>query len=464
MDVVIIGAGPVGLCLASELALAGVKAVVLERLAEPDRTIKAGSIGALAGEALERRGLGARMNEIENDTLSKIQFNPTQRKNMGGHFAGLFLLDQSLQREPERRARFIPQFPLETMLGEHAKGLGVEVRRGVEMESFTESEAGIDITLTNGEKLRTKWLVGCDGGRSRVRKGAGIDFVGTDATITGHQAVATIDHPDRLLPTGWRRTQHGMFSWGPTPGRFVTVQFDGTPVDRNAPVTKDELEAALRHVSGADVRILDLQTCTRWTDNARQAPTYRRGRVLLCGDAAHVHSPFGGQGLQLGILDATNLAFKLAAVLAGAAETFLDSYTTERHPIAAVALENSRAQVALMRPDEQVTALRDLFTEMMKTPEGNRVVGDRMNGVQTRYDVGSSDPRVGRFFGDKRLYEHMRDGKGLLVGAKPEHPKHGRLRSLLCADVDEPMLIRPDGCIAWIGEDGLGDAIARWFP
>jgi hypothetical protein len=248
------------------------------------------------------------------------------------------------------------------------------------------------------------------------------------------------------------------------PGRVLIVQFDGPPADRSAPVTKDEVEAALRRVSGADVRLLEIQSATRWTDNARQASSYRRGRVLLCGDAAHVHSPFGGQGLNLGLLDATNLGFKLAAVVNGAPDGFLDSYTTERHPVAAGVLENTRAQVALMRPDDQVTALRAIVTRLMKTTEGNRFVGDLVNGVQTRYDVGSDDPRVGRILGDRRLFEPMHDGKGLLVGAKPEHPRHPRLRPLIGADVEEPMLVRPDGCIAWIGEKGLTEAIARWFP
>ncbi len=497
-DVAIVGAGPVGLMLAMELFLGDAKVVVLERLAQPDETIKAGGLGALAGEALERRGFGPAM-DVEENALTEVMMamakragapgnllqGPSPWTKIGGHFAGLFLIDQTRQREPKRRIRGVGQQALERMLGERAGKLGIEVRRSCEVVDFREDGGGVMVEgrgLGGAYSLHCAYLVGCDGGRSMVRKRAGFEFPGTDPTLTGHQAIVELDHPERLLPLGWRRTAKGMLAYGPAPGRVLTVEFDGPPADRNTPVTVEEVQSSLRNVSGADVTITSMKSATRFTDNARQAATYRRGRVLLAGDAAHVHSPFGGQGLNLGLLDAVNLGGKLAAVVRGdAAEELLETYTAERHPIAARALANTRAQVALMRPDALTTALRDIVVEIMNLDEGNRFFGEMMSGITTRYELGDSHPLVGRICGnltlvtmegEKELFSLMLNGNGLLVdaaggGASEIASKWAHRVRCVQVPGGVSMLLRPDACIAWASDgktvDGLESVLERWF-
>lgn len=494
-DVVVVGAGPTGLFLASELALYGCSVLVVERLAEPDRTIKAGGIGALGAEALARRGLGPLLDAEEAAMVAGMAqlakatggVNPIANglKKIGGHFSGLFLIDQSRQREPERRFRAIQQIALERHLAEHAHSRGATVWRDTELIGFTATAQGVDLMLNGSQgerRVRAPYLVGCDGGRSRVRKLAGFEFPGTEPTMTGHQAIVTLDHPERLLPLGWRRTPHGMMAFGPVPGRIFMAQFEGPPADRNAPVTREELEASLRHVSGADVRILEVQTATRFTDNARQATTYRLGRVLLAGDAAHVHSPFGGQGLNLGLMDASNLGWKLAATVRGTAPPgLLDTYSAERHPVAAAVLENTRAQLALMRPDFATTALRNVVTELMALDDGNRFFGELVSGVRARYDLDSDEPLVGCTAKNYALapgaaapnaFAAMAGGAALLVDGT------GGAASALCAPYAPRVtsapapdacsyLLRPDACVAWTSRDGsldgLQSALERWF-
>ena len=323
----------------------------------------------------------------------------------------------------------------------------------------------------------------------------------TFATLTGRQGIVEIDHPERLLPLGWKRTATGMLAYGPRPGRLSVIEFGRPPgtrdphrdplyqergereergerdQERDAPVTSAELEASLRRVSGADVRITALRSATRWTDNARQASTYQRGRVLLCGDAAHIHSPFGGQGLNLGLVDATNLGWKLAATVRGNAPAgLLDTYTTERHPVAASVLENTRAQLALMRPDPQTSALRQIMADLLTTyPDVNRHLGEMVSGVATRYDLGDEDPLVGRLVADcdllvdgvtTRLFSLMREGNAVLIdGGIPLDMTEANVRvRVVKAAGARSMLIRPDGCIAWAGRaGGLRAALQRWL-
>ncbi|RKH03283.1 FAD-dependent monooxygenase [Corallococcus carmarthensis] len=494
VDVVVVGAGPTGLLLASELALGGVRVVVLERRSEPDSVLKAGGIGAVASEALERRGLGPALNAEETAAFEVMkamarslgtQDSPQAggARRGGGHFAGLSLIDQTLQREPGRRSRAVPQAALERILGEHVRALGVEVWRGHTVESFEDTGERVSVEARGPggpRSLEAAFLVGCDGGRSTVRKQAGFDFPGTAPTLTGHQALVEIDHPERLLPLGWRRTGGGMMSYGPIPGRVAVLEFDGPPADREAPVTATEVEQSLRRVSGADVRITALHSATRFSDHARQASSYQRGRVLLAGDAAHVHSPFGGQGLNLGLLDAVNLGWKLAATVQGRApDSLLATYTSERHPVAARVLDNTRAQLALMRPDPQTTAMRQIVAELLTTyADVNRHFGEMISGVTTRYDLGDDDPLVGHFIADAeltvdgegtRLYSLMRDGRGLLVDGDGAASEQGAAWTSRLRVVNAPgarsMLVRPDGCIAWAGrEGGLRPALERWFP
>lgn len=475
-DVVIAGAGPVGLFLAIELRAAGVKPLVLERLVEPDRTIKAGSVGAVAVEALERRGLARALDEEHRAFMAvmmpglKARFGSGAMKKPGGHFSGIFLIDQDLQRDPERHMRPIPQEALEKILNARASELAIEVRRGITVEGFEQDNDGVTVQTSAGP-LRAKYLVGCDGGRSRVRKLAGFEFPGTDPTITGYQAVAELDTPEKLA-TGWHRTPRGLVVSGVMQGRVFTAEFNGPPSDRDAPITQAEFEASIQRVSGTDVKILSMTMATRWTDNARQATTYRMGRVFLAGDAAHVHSPFGGQGLNLGLVDAANLGWKLAAAVKGR-DHLLDSYTAERHPVAARVLENTRAQVALMRPDPLTSALRTIVSDLMKLPEGNRYFGEMLTGVGIRYDLGDDDPLVGTLAKDQlltlkggseeRLYALMEKGGGLFISPSErslsQSVQHARTK-------DGPsMLVRPDGCIAWTdaSSKSLDDALARWF-
>lgn len=473
-EIIIVGAGPVGLLLAIELATAGVKPLVLERLPAPDRAIKAAGVGAVGAEALARRGIAAAIDAAERAAMARVapmlkaRFGAGPIKRPGGHFSALFLIDLDLQRDPDRRMRPVPQEALEAILAARAQALGIEVRRGVAVEDLMQDDAGVT-AHTRAGPVRAKYLVGCDGGRSRVRKLAGFEFPGTDPTLTGYQAALELDPPE-AVPKGWHRTPRGLISSGM--GRVFTAEFHGPPLDRRAQVTQAEVEAAIQRVSGAQVKVTSMKMATRWSDNARQATTYRKGRVLLAGDAAHVHSPLGGQGLNLGLVDAANLGFKLAAAARGR-DHLLDSYTEERHPVAARVLDNTRAQVALLRPDPQTSALRDIVSDLMKLPEGNRYFGEMITGVDTRYDLGDDDPLVGTLVSDQglalegggeaRLYALMENGGGLFASpgerSLPAGVRHARTRGGLS------MLVRPDGCIAWTeaSSRSLDDALARWF-
>ena len=295
-----------------------------------------------------------------------------------GHFAGLALIRKDAQKEPQRRSRPVDQQALEATLADRARSLGIDVRRECDVTSFVQHADGVDVEWTSPtgpDHIRGTYLVGCDGGRSVIRKMAGFDFPGTEPSSTFYQAIAYIDHLERLAPMGWRRTSGGVFSYGPFLGRLVMLEFAGSPEDRQAPVTREEIETVLRRVSGADVRVKALESASRWTDNTRLVDTYRRGRVLLAGDAAHIHTPFGGQGLTLGLVDAANLGWKLAAVIRGdMPESLLDTYTAERRPVAEAVLANTLAQVAIMRSDPQSGAMRNLMANLMQLDDVNRLI------------------------------------------------------------------------------------------
>ncbi|MFE2284502.1 FAD-dependent oxidoreductase [Streptomyces sp. NPDC059443] len=518
-DVVVAGGGPVGLMLACELRLGGASVVVVERRTEVDPTIKAGSVNTATAEAFYRRGMLPALAEVQQRSIERSQAFVRERQGAAraggqappapaqfiGHFGGIMLRAELLDTAdpdfanagPAGGVSLVPQQEIERLLTERARKLGVELREGTELTGFHEDEdgRGIEVRVAPDQRIRARWLVGCDGGRSTVRKLAGFAFPGTEPQITGRQALVEMTGSEALRP-GWNHTDTGTYVHGPMPGRILTVEFDGPPADREAPVTAAELQDGLRHVSGAEVTITGVRTATRFTDNARQASDYRAGRVLLAGDAAHVHSPFGGQGLNLGIGDAMNLGWKLAAAVRGRApEALLDSYTAERHPVGARVLDWTRAQIAVMRPEPQARALRDVVAELTESVAGTTYFAKKLAGVSQRYDLPGSHPLTGRSAPDleladgTRLADLLHDGRGLLLeltdgtglrtglGAEAEgHYDLDHVRAVTTSCPARPelagLLVRPDGIVAWAYEHsedtetaraGLADALSRWF-
>lgn len=497
IDVVVVGAGPVGLLAAIELTLGGARVLVLERLASPSQAMKALSFGPLAGEALLRRGMRTAIDDAQQRSAQAMQAFTQQTgadlrvraSKFNGHFAGLSLIRRDAQVDPDRRPRHVDQPALEAMLAARALALGIEVRREHEITGIDADDHGVEVSWMSPDgpgRVGAAYLIGCDGGRSTVRKTCDFAFPGTTPTLTFYQATADVDHPERLLPIGWNRTERGVFCYGPVPGRLFMLDFSGPPEDRQAPVTREEIEAVLRRTSGQEVRVNALHAASRWADNTRLVDTYQQGRVFLAGDAAHVHSPFGGQGLSLGLLDAANLGWKLAAVIRGdMPESLLATYTAERRPVAEAVLANTRAQVAILRPDPQSGAMRDLIAKLMDFDDVNRYIGEMMTGVSTRYDLVASEgshPDIGRLAADWQLpdgtylFDTMQDGCGVLLDGSRDRRASQRVTSMTprvrCIPVAEgpSWLLRPDACIAWRSEPdcadelvGLEDALHRWF-
>ncbi|MCK2244907.1 MULTISPECIES: FAD-dependent monooxygenase [unclassified Crossiella] len=490
--VIVVGAGPTGLMLACELRTHGAEVLVLERLAEPSQVIKAGAINTRTADTLARHGLLSEVRRAVAVNLAKfIELLRSRDPDLpedyrppafGGHFAGLTgldlarldLTDPDLSPRSAEGVYPMTQQEVEAILGGWAARLGVPVRRGVELAGFSQDADGVTVTLASGERLRGSHLVGCDGGRSQVRKQGGFAFPGTPATITAYQAMVELDDP-AALSLGWQHLPGGVLVWGPTPGRLLTVELDGPPADRDAPITAAELTRAVRRVSGTEVTVTGVKTATRFTDNARQVPDYRDRRVLLAGDAAHVHAPFGGQGLNLGLQDAANLGWKLAAVATGTApDALLDTYTAERHPAAAFVLRMTRAQVAAMRPTPQAGALREVITDLMDTVDGNQYLTKFIAGQHTRYDLGGGHELTGRFAPPLDLPIHPGWVLADLTGDPALAELAGReIRVFPARDPLRPelaaVLIRPDGYVAWAADrdrpdqEGLLTALDTWF-
>ncbi len=352
------------------------------------------------------------------------------------------------------------------------------------MTSFEQHEDGLEVGWTapaGPDHARCSWLVGCDGGRSPIRTMAGFAFTGAPPSLTMYQCVLDLDHPERL-PRGLTRMPEGVLIHGPRPRRLGLHDFSGPPADRTAPVTREEVEGVLRRISGANVRVTAIEQANRWTDITRLVDTYRLDRVLLAGEAVHVHSPVGGQGLSLGLVDAANLGWKLAAVVRGdKPHSLLDSYTSERRPVAEAVLANTLAQIAIMRPDPRSNAMRDIFAKLLELDDVNGHIDGLMSGLATRYDLGSEREVVGRLIGDRSvgyadvrtsLFAEMAEGDGILLDTSPDGYAAGfavGFTHVRCvpAEAGPSMLIRPDGCIAWAGDagdvEGLVDALERWF-
>jgi len=465
-DVVVVGAGPVGLLLAAELALAGVRPIVLERLDEPSHQPKARGIGPLAAEALRRRGLGPDLDREHADGLRKLE---REHGTTRAHFAWIHKIDADAA-DPGRRGALIGQPALEALLRRRLDELGVKVLFGHAVTGLKNESAQVTLTVESAAGSRevvTGYAVGCDGGRSTVRKLGEFDFPGTPPSMTVRFARG---HVEGVLPAPGRLPK-GTLQYGD--GMVATYDFEDT-FDRSAPLDADDMRASVRRVTGVDVEISDFAGGLRFTDQARQAATYRRGRTLLAGDAAHVHSPSGGQGLNLGLMDAMNLGWKLAAAVRGD-DRLLDSYTAERHPVGAAVLRNTRAQSALLAPGPQVDALRDVFSDLMDLPEVNRYLSRLISGVTIRYDLpyATTHPMAGLacpplIVDGVPLEELTTSGRPLLLHPEAKAIGDDRVDAVVAHDLGDDrlaaVLLRPDGVIAGAGlDDDLRSAIKAWF-
>jgi len=500
-DVIIAGAGPVGLFLACELRLAEISVLVLEQSEDPQSLLKRLPFGmrGLWGpsvEAFYRRGLLEQIATQRPVDGGAGQPRPgsiasgADRSGPAGHFAGIQFdyrnVDSSRWKyrlpSPADLQVGTEMEHLEQVLTAHALSVGVEIQRGRGVTGFEISTE--EVRVHCGEhRFRARFLVGCDGGRSTVRKHAGFEFVGTEADFTGYSVrVELAEHS--TLPMGRHYTPAGVFTqW--QPGVIGMVDFDGGASHRAA-LTLEHVQAVLRRVSCTDVTLTALNVASTWTDRSKQATTYRMGRVLLAGDAAHIHSPLGGQGLNLGLGDAMNLGWKLAKTIRGhAPDGLLDSYTAERHPVGARILDWTRAQVSIMRPNSHARALEAIMRDLINTRDGATYMAERVWGVSLRYDLGEQHPLVGCSCPDFELEDGtrvgalLRAGNGLLLEFGPQRSLNelddlwnGQVKYVAGNPKDglglRAVLVRPDGCVAWASETSASSeeirrGAARWF-
>ena len=469
IDVIVVGGGPTGLMLAGELRLHGVQVLVLEREAEPSGQVRSLGLHVRSIEVMDQRGL------LERFLAHGKQYP------LGSHFAGI---DKPLPARLDTAHPYIlgiPQPTTDRLLAEHAAEVGAEIRRGCELVGLSQDEQGVTAELADGTRLRARWLVGCDGGRSTVRKLLGVGFPGEPASVEwllGEMEVTAPPETVAAIVAEVRETHKG-FGLGPSGDGLYRVLVPAAEVaeDRSVPPTIEEFRQRLRVYAGTDFGVHSPRRTSRFNDATRLAERYRVGRVFLAGDAAHVHPPLGGQGLNLGVQDAFNLGWKLAAAVRGwAPEGLLDSYHTERHPVAADVLDNTRAQSELISTRPGPRAVRRLLSELMDFEDVRRCLIEKVTAIGIRYDLGDGHDLLGRRLRDislktGRLYELTRGGRGLLLD------QTGRLsvagwtdRVDHVVDVSEELdvpavLLRPDGHVAWVGDDqeSLLGQLPRWF-
>ncbi len=477
--VVIVGGGPTGLMLAGELALAGVDAAVVERRETQDLAgSRAGGLHARTIEVLDQRGIADRF-------LSQGQV---------AQVAGFSFIPLDISDFPTRHnyGLALRQRHIERILADWVSELPVKLYRGREVTGFAQDDEGVDVDLSDGAWLRAKYLVGCDGGRSVIRKAAGIDFPGWDASTS--YLIAEVEMTDEPA-WGIRRGTRGVNALGKLEdGQRVGAVLVEPRVGEGDEPTFSDLREALIAVYGTDFGARNPSWLSRFTDMARQAASYRDRRVILAGDAAHVHSPSGGQGLNIGVQDAVNLGWKLAQVIHGTSpESLLDTYHAERHPIGARVLRLTMAQTALGRGDDRTEALRETMTELLRMDEPRKRYAAMMSGLDVHYDLGEGHPLLGRRMpdldlvtadGPLRLFTLLHDARPLLLnlaepGAFDIAPWADRVRRIdaryagvwelpVLGVVSAPaaVLIRPDGYVAWVSDGtdlGLGEALITWF-
>ncbi|HTX26414.1 MAG TPA: FAD-dependent monooxygenase [Streptosporangiaceae bacterium] len=474
--VVIVGAGPTGMMLAGELTLAGVDVAIVERRASQQVDgSRAGGLHARTIEVLDQRGIADRF-------LAEGQAMQVQ------HFAGIPLdISDFPTRHPYGLALWQSHF--ERILAAWVSELEVPIVRGREVTGFAQDEGGVDVELSDGTSLRADYLVGCDGGRSVVRKGAGIEFPGWDPTTGWLIAEAETDQEPEF---GIRREGGGIGR--ASDGARVRIVLPEQYVEHASEPTLQDLSEALIAAYGRDYGVHNPTWISRFTDMTRQAASYRQGRVLLAGDAAHVHPPQGGQGLNTGVQDAVNLGWKLAQVVNGTSpDSLLDTYHAERHPVGARVLHNTMAQIALTATDERTGALRDIMADLLRMDGPRKRIAGMICGLDIHYDLGDGHPLLGRRMpdldlvttdGPLRVFTWLHDARPVLLNlGEPEGfditPWAARLQLVDAAfagswelpvlgEVTAPpaVLIRPDGYVAWVGDladPGLPNALTTWF-
>ncbi|MET9190400.1 FAD-dependent monooxygenase [Streptomyces tendae] len=467
-DVIVAGCGPTGAMLAAELRLHDVRVLVLEKETEPASFVRIVALHMRSIEVMAMRGLLDRLLEHG------------RRRPVGGLFAAIPAPAPEGLDSPYACLLGIPQPVLVRLLEEHAVALGARVRRGGAVAGFEQDDEGVTVELADGERLRARYLVGCDGGRSTVRKLLGVGFPGEPSrneTLMGEMEVGV---PPEEIAAGVARVRESRQRFWLRPfgsGVYSVVVPAAGVGDRAVPPTLDDFRRQLRAVAGTDFGVHSPRWLSRFGDATRLAEHYRVGRVLLAGDAAHIHPPTGGQGLNLGVQDAFNLGWKLAARLGGRApDALLDTYQAERRPVAEDVLDNTRAQMELHAAEPGPRAVRRLLTELMDIDEVNSRLTEKITAVGIRYDFGEGPDLLGRRMPDVEvaggsLYGLLHRGRGLLLDRTGRLTTGGwsdRVDHLAdpTAALDVPcVLLRPDGHVAWVGDDqrDLDGHLSRWF-